>query len=245
VAYKRTHIRALFSLVIVLICVLLSILTNKEPDSETEQRPAKSTPQKEAPSTGLTNKEGLSKMLEAVETLPIWEQSGTPQYAQGDDLFVLINGGAEIYLEYGFEKAALANFKDSNGKSIIVEIYEMSSSEAAYGMYTFKTDKEAKVLDIGGEAKQSGYYLNLWKNNYVITLTGADPKADTSASLQRAARSLSTTGGFGHNRKTAGIEIFKRQHSPFSPAIQKPWPAHHQRRSDSGFWGYKGVHLQV
>ncbi|UCH93448.1 MAG: hypothetical protein JSV88_24690, partial [Candidatus Aminicenantes bacterium] len=30
-----------------------------------------------------------------------WEAVGTPQHVVGDDLFLLINGAAEIYHEYG------------------------------------------------------------------------------------------------------------------------------------------------
>ena len=36
-----------------------------------------------------------------------WSSSEEPQHAVGEDLFLLINGGAEIYHEYGFEQAAV------------------------------------------------------------------------------------------------------------------------------------------
>ena len=39
-----------------------------------------------------------SDLLTSLKALPNWQPSGTPQHAEGDDLFVLINGGAEIYL---------------------------------------------------------------------------------------------------------------------------------------------------
>ncbi len=135
--------------------------------------------------------DNLSRLLGALEKQQDWRLDGSPQHAKSDGLFVLINGGAEIYLEYGFEQAVLANFKHQNGEALILEIYRMKDQHAAYGVYTFKTDKQAKPLAIGGQAKLSDYYLNLWQGSYVITLTAPTPGKTSQATLITAAKILS------------------------------------------------------
>ena len=53
----------------------------------------------------------LSIYLPGVEELDGWAPSGKAQYVEGDDLFLLINGGAEVYHEYGFKQAAALGYK--------------------------------------------------------------------------------------------------------------------------------------
>ena len=71
-------------------------------------------------------------------TLPGIQLAGKPEVYYGDDLFDLINGGAEIYFEYGFVKVASQNYSEMKGNtSLRVEIYEMTDPEAAYGIFAF------------------------------------------------------------------------------------------------------------
>lgn len=70
--------------------------------------------------------------------LPGIQLAGEPEIYQGEDLFDLINGGAEIYLEYGFVKVASQNYSEMKGNSSLrVEIYEMTDPEAAFGIFSF------------------------------------------------------------------------------------------------------------
>ncbi|MCU0287783.1 MAG: hypothetical protein MUF15_15510 [Acidobacteria bacterium] len=130
-----------------------------------------------------------------------YEPAGAPDYVKGDDLFLLINGGAEIYHEYGFKQAVAQTFKKKDGKAgggFNVEIYEMLEPEAAYGIYTFKTGEKGWALDIGDEGKLEDYYLNMRKGNFLVTITGFDPGEETIAGIIEAARAIAlkikTTG---------------------------------------------------
>ena len=46
----------------------------------------------------------IKLLLPALQELPGWQLSAEPQVYDGDKLFELINGGADIYLEYGFSR---------------------------------------------------------------------------------------------------------------------------------------------
>ena len=119
-----------------------------------------------------------------------WEPIGAPQYAKGEDLFLLINGGAEIYHEYGFKQAVIQGFKNKKQESLKfnLEIYEMQNPEAAYGIYTFKTGDSGKVIDVGGDGLLEDYYLNFWKGRFLVTAIGFDAKEETVNSLIKAAK---------------------------------------------------------
>ena len=100
-----------------------------------------------------------------------YQPSGEPEFAEGEDLYLVINGGAEIYHEFGFKKALFQTYTNSAGNAINLEIFEMENNAAAYGIYTFKTGKEGINLNLGHEGFLESYYLNFWKGNYLITIT--------------------------------------------------------------------------
>ena len=98
----------------------------------------------------------------------------TLQSFQGDDLYQMIDGGADIYHEYGFRQVLSTEYVDGRGKIIKLELYEMESPMAAYGIYSFKVGEGGKELAIGREARLEDYYLNFWKGKLQVTVIGQD-----------------------------------------------------------------------
>ncbi|MGD2246678.1 MAG: hypothetical protein PVI11_09040, partial [Candidatus Aminicenantes bacterium] len=121
-----------------------------------------------------------------------WERDGSPQEYRGEGLYEYINGGAEIYHEYGFMQVFVQDFRSQNGKAVSLEIFEMEDAESAYGIYTFKTNPEDKRLFLGSDAQLSDYYLNFWKGNLLITITGFDEDQETLKALQELAKAVET-----------------------------------------------------
>ena len=72
-------------------------------------------------------------------------------------MYEYINGGAEIYHEYGFRQVLMQDFKSRSGKAVSLEIFEMEDAESAYGIYTFKTSLEDERLILGSDAQLSDY----------------------------------------------------------------------------------------
>jgi len=119
-----------------------------------------------------------------------WAPDGEAQSAVGENLFLLIDGGAEVYLEHGFKEALFQAYKTEDGKSINLEIYEMVSPEAAHGIYTFKTGNEGNPVDVGQEGWLESYYLNFRKGNFLITIIGLDTDIGTLDGIKKIARAV-------------------------------------------------------
>jgi len=135
-------------------------------------------------------KTGLQNYLPRDGEIKGWKINDLPQEYKGEDLYLYIDGGAEIYREYGFSQVIVQDFTNPDGKSVSLEIFEMVSPESAYGMYTFKTSPQGEALAIGGEARLEGYYLNFWKGNYLVTLTGFAEDKETVEGLVEIARGV-------------------------------------------------------
>jgi hypothetical protein len=132
----------------------------------------------------------LSGYLPASGEIAGWTLIDTPKSYRSDELFVMINGGADIYFEYGFKQVLRAEYEDIRGKSIKAEIYEMESPAAAYGIYTFKIGEGGKALTIGQEALIEDYYLNFWKGNLLVTVIGQDTEKETVQSVVALAKAV-------------------------------------------------------
>jgi len=128
--------------------------------------------------------EDLASFLPQSGEVKDWSRNESFEEYKGEDLFFYINGGAEIYHEYGFERVIVQDYKSKNGKSASLEIYEMSDPSSAYGMYSFKSAGEGKSLDFSHGGKLQDYYLNFWKGKYLVTITGFDEEEETIAGIQ-------------------------------------------------------------
>lgn len=112
-----------------------------------------------------------------------WAKDGAPEEYEGEALYAYINGGAEIYHEYGFRRVILQDYKSGQGRSVSLEIFEMEMPAAAYGMFTFKRSGKGKVESLGAGAELESYYLNFWKGRFLATLTGFDEEPGTVEGL--------------------------------------------------------------
>ena len=88
-------------------------------------------------------------VLRAVDGIPGWKRTGPPERYNKEGLYGYIDGGAEIVLQYGFRELAVSRFKPAaasgSEKEIVLEIYRMSSGEAAFGLYSTKLEGKRKA----------------------------------------------------------------------------------------------------
>ncbi len=80
----------------------------------------------------------ISLYLPASGEVDEWKKERALLSYSGEDLFTYINGGAEIYHEYGFKQVVVQDYKNANERSLSVEIFKMENPAAAYGIYSFK-----------------------------------------------------------------------------------------------------------
>lgn len=120
-----------------------------------------------------------------------WSAIDTVSTFIGQDLFLLINGGAEIYHENGFVQVVSQSFENAAGNQISIEFYEMNSIVGAKKMYESKISDNGEKLAIGDDATLNGYYLNLYKKNFLLTLVGYDSEAATIEGLKKIAEIVS------------------------------------------------------
>ena len=84
-------------------------------------------------------------------------------------LYGYINGGAELYLEYGFDTLVVSELL-SEGRDIKVEIYRMKDTEAAFGIFSvsrFRCNGGARLTD---HMCRSAYQMQFCKGPYYVSI---------------------------------------------------------------------------
>jgi len=122
------------------------------------------------PSYSNTQEIDLKKLLPGNNKIKGWKKQGKTELFEGESLYEYINGGAEIFHEYGFKKVLVQEYSDRDENSIMIEIFEMNSDENSYGIYSFRRDKSGELFDIGNGAIISSSYLFFWKANIYIVI---------------------------------------------------------------------------
>jgi hypothetical protein len=83
-------------------------------------------------------------------------------------LFDYMDGAAELYLAYGFQRLTVRKFEKSSKPPITLELYEMASSEDAYGLFSF--DRQDDAVGIGQGSEFGGGLLRFWKGKYFVSI---------------------------------------------------------------------------
>ncbi len=105
-----------------------------------------------------------------------WQQGwkkGDVQFYKGDDLFFLINGGADLYMEYGFVDVAAVDYIHSVYGKLYVEVYKMENAKAAFGIFSMSKANSIVKISPSPWIIVSDKFLHIWKADYYITISGA------------------------------------------------------------------------
>ncbi len=135
-------------------------------------------------------KVGIASILPGSGEPGGWHQIDSARIFAGEDLYKFIDGGADIYFEYGFRQVISAEYKNIKDISIKLEIYEMTDDAAACGMYSINASPQGKKANIGNEAILNEYYLVFWKDKYLTFISSDDTTGETLEGILALAENI-------------------------------------------------------
>jgi hypothetical protein len=97
-------------------------------------------------------------------------------------LYGYINGGAELYLEYGFDTLVVTELV-RNGRDIKVEIYRMKDKEAAFGIFSVSRFRCNGGPGLTEHLCRSAYQLQFCKGPFYVSIindTGTTEDQETA-----------------------------------------------------------------
>lgn len=95
----------------------------------------------------------------------------------GSSLWGYINGGADLYLEYGFKKLYLQEIR-KNGITYKIEIYEMNDPESAFGIFSVSRYKCGADTSIPVWNCAMPYQTQFVKGSYYVSVSNVKASSE-------------------------------------------------------------------
>jgi len=126
--------------------------------------------------------EGDPGLLPPDGFLGAWSRHETAQVYPGAELYGHIDGGAELFLEFGFDVLTLQRYRRGEDE-FVLEIYRMADPEAALGIYLMKCGRETPDAGFPDRHTVGRYQLAFAKGRYYILVTSVQGKAELQPAL--------------------------------------------------------------
>jgi hypothetical protein len=98
---------------------------------------------------------------------PGWAKAGPLRTFTGQDLFNQIDGGAELFLEFGFAKLRLQAYARDKAE-LTLNAYEMESAASALAIYLMKMGRETPFPEIAARNSGEEVQVTILKGRYFI-----------------------------------------------------------------------------
>jgi len=102
------------------------------------------------------------------EKIMTWSKGSEDQIYTPQTIFGYINGGAEVYKAYNMRHCLSRRYTTPQGPAIILDIFDMGTSEDAYGVFTH--DPAGEVVELGQDGRLRPGWINFWKDRFFVSI---------------------------------------------------------------------------
>ncbi len=128
-------------------------------------------------------------LLPADGEVPGWKRSEPARVYSGAELYELIDGGAEIFFEFGFERVTRQEYAQG-GDTIGIELYAMRDATAALGIYLSRCGEETPSPGLAMRHTAGRHELLAVQGRYYVVLENLSGRAERAVDLVSFARVL-------------------------------------------------------
>lgn len=122
------------------------------------------------------------------ESIDGWNKAAEDREFDQTNLYDYIDGGAELYLSFGFSKVFNRIYSNGEGHEIIVDIFYMNSSYDAFGVFSFSVGEIGN--DYGSQSQLAPGAIVFWKDNYYISLFAGIESEESTGVIHKLAKLL-------------------------------------------------------
>jgi hypothetical protein len=112
-----------------------------------------------------------------------WTRSGPFRVFSGTQLYDHIDGGAEAFLELGFESVRVQKYRAADDDEIGVELYQLTDPVAALGIYLARCGPETPAPGLADRHTAGRHQLLLVRGRYFLVVDNLSGKAERAGDL--------------------------------------------------------------
>ncbi len=109
-----------------------------------------------------------------------WKLSAAPEIYNPQNLYEYIDGGAELYLSFGFRELISSTYQSSHAAPIRVDIFDMNEPRNAFGV--FAHSRETIEQDFGQGSQYFAGLLLFWQDRYFVSIL-CSPETELSRNV--------------------------------------------------------------
>lgn len=124
---------------------------------------------------------------------PEWNLTGKQYVYDRATLFDYINGGAEVYLDLGFNTVEVKRYTASKqlGSEVRVSVYDMGTPLQALGLFREAAFEPGIRPGLGTETATGTGFVNFWQQKYFVVVEDLSKKSLDQALVEGLAKAIS------------------------------------------------------
>lgn len=135
------------------------------------------------------NSKSLTELLPAEHSG--WKTANEDNFYDNETLYNYIDGGAELYLSYGFNKVISRNYIKPGQPEIRVDVFDMIKPRNAYGVYTHSREKIEHNFGQGSQTLIGAVLF--WKNRYYVSVISQSETDEVTKAIHGIARIIDSS----------------------------------------------------
>jgi hypothetical protein len=128
------------------------------------------------------NVEPLIQLLPPGGVPPGWQRRGPERLFVGAELYRHIDGGAELYNQFGFDRLAVQDYAKDAGE-VRVEIYKMNDPGGAAAVFAEITGGMTRQTGYGTACTLDPYQVLFQRGAYCVSVTTYEAGPETQAAM--------------------------------------------------------------
>lgn len=126
------------------------------------------------------------------DSVESWKAAGPVRTYGRSNLFDYMNGAGELYLAYDFRELAVRKYASPGEPEFVAEIFLMSSSRDAYGVFSHEhAEGSSGVASIGQDRDYAAGLLRFWKGTFFVRILADRETAGAKSAVLALGRLIS------------------------------------------------------
>lgn len=117
-----------------------------------------------------------------------WKVATRDQIYNQDNLYDYIDGGAELYISYGFKNVISRNYSKPDQPDITVDLFDMRTSLNAFGVFSHARETVNETFGQGSQYTEG--LLLFWKDHYFVSILASPETVESKKAVFNLARKI-------------------------------------------------------
>jgi len=120
-----------------------------------------------------------------------WKAVEKDEFYDPQTIFDYINGAGEVYRSYNFKFLLARRFSKTGQPDLVVDLFDMATSEDAFGVFTH--DLEGEEAGVGQGSTYKGGLLSFWKDSFFVSIYTEEETEEAIAALFALGRKVDSS----------------------------------------------------